>query len=118
MGSVLSSALSALRNLVNAQLGKATVRQLMASFPQLRDMPAEEREDTLRWLMHDPAPDYDTLSQGPAPRGVRHGPCGHFHWRRWSQSQATFEAKEDDTEISDEEDETEIWKDRPARMDV
>ncbi|CAM0150478.1 unnamed protein product [Urochloa decumbens] len=44
MGSVLCS-------FVKAQLEKADVRRLMALYPHLRDLPAEKREDQLRWLM-------------------------------------------------------------------
>ncbi|OEL20640.1 hypothetical protein BAE44_0018341 [Dichanthelium oligosanthes] len=50
MGSVLSSAYAALCSFVNAQFDKAEMRRLMAAYPQMRDMPAEEREDLERWF--------------------------------------------------------------------
>uniref|UniRef100_A0A0A9TRR2 Uncharacterized protein n=1 Tax=Arundo donax TaxID=35708 RepID=A0A0A9TRR2_ARUDO len=51
MGSVLSAAYAALCSWVNAQLDKMEVRRLMGCYPHLRDLPAEEREAQLRWLM-------------------------------------------------------------------
>ncbi|TVU20866.1 hypothetical protein EJB05_30467, partial [Eragrostis curvula] len=53
MGSALSSAYASFCSFVNAQLDKAEARRLMASCPQLRDLPAEERQRKLRWLMED-----------------------------------------------------------------
>ncbi|KAL6634325.1 hypothetical protein ACP70R_026996 [Stipagrostis hirtigluma subsp. patula] len=61
MGSVLSSACAALRAFMDAQLDKVEARQLMAIFPHLRDLPAEDRDRQLRWLMgmggHHPPPE-------------------------------------------------------------
>ncbi|CAO2046015.1 unnamed protein product [Urochloa humidicola] len=82
MGSVLCA-------FVEAQLEKADVRRLMALYPHLRDLPAEEREDQLRWLMdkdvvrqhpHQPEVYYfDDPHPDPRPKEtefkLRHGPC-------------------------------------------
>nr|TKW39403.1 hypothetical protein SEVIR_1G176600v2 [Setaria viridis] len=50
MGSVLSSAYAALCSFVGVLLDKAEMRRLMAAHPQLRNMPADEREGVLRWF--------------------------------------------------------------------
>ncbi|CAL4969135.1 unnamed protein product [Urochloa decumbens] len=50
MGSVLSSAYAALCSLVGALLDKVEMWRLMDAYPQLRDMPAEKREDLRRWI--------------------------------------------------------------------
>nr|TKW39216.1 hypothetical protein SEVIR_1G164000v2 [Setaria viridis] len=51
MGFVLSSTHTALCSLVNVQLDKAEMSWLLACYPNLHDVYAEERDDKLRWLM-------------------------------------------------------------------
>ncbi|GJN35859.1 hypothetical protein PR202_gb24671 [Eleusine coracana subsp. coracana] len=51
MGSVLSAAHAAVCSFADAQLDKAEARRLMAIYPGLRDMPADELEIHLRRLI-------------------------------------------------------------------
>uniref|UniRef100_A0A0D9XA15 USP domain-containing protein n=1 Tax=Leersia perrieri TaxID=77586 RepID=A0A0D9XA15_9ORYZ len=52
MGSVVSSAYSALCSFIDAQIQKAEDAYLMERFPELRDLPAAKRKKRLRWLRY------------------------------------------------------------------
>uniref|UniRef100_A0A0A9AIW5 Uncharacterized protein n=1 Tax=Arundo donax TaxID=35708 RepID=A0A0A9AIW5_ARUDO len=71
----------------------------MSSFPHLRDLPAEERQEQLRRLVdkdaeHEyPHPETASRSRGCDSRLRPHAPCGFCAWRRRCQP---VEAQEKD----------------------
>ncbi|KAJ1272592.1 hypothetical protein BS78_06G214600 [Paspalum vaginatum] len=96
MGSVLSSVRAALCSFVNAQFDKAEERRLLVCFPSLRDLPAQEREEYLRWLMgkEERNCESETCTSEPPAWLRRCGPCRFCARRRGSQ---LVEAKKDGT---------------------
>ncbi|WVZ86975.1 hypothetical protein U9M48_033683, partial [Paspalum notatum var. saurae] len=75
---------AALCSFVKAQFDKAEERRLLECFPSLRDLPAQEREEYLRWLMgkEERECEYETYTPEPPAWLRRYGPCSVCAARR------------------------------------